>query len=445
MSGEIPSSVPVADTGLDSAELAVASGPDGETPGQAAPDRMNGALRAILGGGPALTVLSIFMALLAGAILMAATDSNVQTAAGYFFGRPTDTLQAIWNAVSGGYVAIFRGGVYNFEAPNFVTGIQSILGTPGQAGGTLGYATPLIAAGLGVAVGFRSGVFNIGGQGQVLVGAALGGFVGFAWTLPYGVHMVVAILAAILGGLLWAGIVGLLKAYTGAHEVVVTIMLNYIAYYALDYFLHTSILRAPGSQNPQTPAEKSTALLIPIAGPDFALSFGFLLSIAATVFCWWLLTRSSLGFKFRAVGENSRAARVAGINLNRTYILVMIISGGLIGLAASYQVLGNPSGTTGWGSSIDAGIGFSAITVALLGRSRPWGVFAAGLLFGMLQAGSYDIQSDASIDQNIVPVIQSVIVLFLAAPPLIRAIFHLPQPTARPRKTVTSTKAVAAK
>jgi general nucleoside transport system permease protein len=448
VSGEIPSSVPVADTGLESASLALQPSEDGETPEQQNANRLNGALRVIVGGGPALTVLSIFMALLAGAILMAATDSGVQAAAGYFFGRPSDTFAAIWNAVSGGYVAIFRGGIYNFEAPNFIVGIQSILGTPGQAGGTLGYATPLIAAGLGVAVGFRSGVFNIGGQGQVLVGAALGGYVGFAWTLPYGVHMVVAILAAIIGGVIWAGIVGLLKAYTGAHEVVVTIMLNWIAYYGLDYLLHTTILRAPGSQNPQSPAEKATALLIPIAGPNFALSFGFLLSIAATIFCWWLLSRSSLGFKFRAVGENPRAARVAGINLNRMYILVMIVSGGLIGLAASYQVLGNPSGTTGWGNSIDAGIGFSAITVALLGRSRPWGVFAAGLLFGMLQAGSYDIQSDAGIDQNIVPVIQSVIVLFLAAPPLIRAIFHLPSPGARPRKVRTpasNTKAVAAK
>jgi ABC-type uncharacterized transport system permease subunit len=434
VSDEISSSVPVADTGTDQAELAVAPG---DSPAESGSNRL---LREIFGGSVVLTLLSVVLALVAGAILMAATNATVQTDAGYFFSRPSDTLVAIWQSVSGGYVAIFQGGVYNFEAPNFATGIQSILGGDGGAG-SLGYATPLIAAGLGIAVGFRSGVFNIGGQGQVLVAAALAGWVSFAWPLPFGVHMVVAILAALVGAAIWAGIVGVLKARTGAHEVIVTIMLNYVAFYLLDYFLHTSVLRAPGSQNPQTPGADKSALLFPLLGSNYAIDFGFVLAIAATVFCWWLLSRSSLGFKFRAVGENPRAARIAGIRINRMYIYVMIISGVLVGIAGAYQALGNPSGVTGFGSSIDAGIGFSAITVALLGRSRPWGVFAAGILFGVLQAGSYTIQADQQVDPNIVPVIQSVIVLFLAAPPLVRAIFHLPSPTARtktPKKSKTS-------
>ena len=426
MSDEIASSVPVADTGTDKAELAL--GQDAGAP----ESQGNRILREIFSGSVVLTLLSVVLALVAGAILMAATNPTVQTDSTYFFSRPSDTLIAIWQSVAGGYVAIFRGGVYNFQAPNFATGIQSILGGDGGAG-SLGYATPLIAAGLGIAVGFRSGVFNIGGQGQVLVAAALAGYVSFAWTLPFGVHMVVAILAALIGAGIWAGIVGLLKARTGAHEVIVTIMLNYVAFYLLDYFLHTSVLRAPGSQNPQTPAAQQSALLFPLLGPGYALDFGFLLAIAATIYCWWLLSRSSLGFKFRAVGENPRAARVAGIRIDRMYIYVMIISGVLVGVAGAYQALGNPSGVTGFGNSIDAGIGFSAITVALLGRSRPWGVFAAGILFGVLQAGSYTIQADQQVDPNIVPVIQSVIVLFLAAPPLVRAIFHLPAPVARTR------------
>jgi simple sugar transport system permease protein len=249
--------------------------------------------------------------------------------------------------------------------------------------------------------------------------------------------MLVAVFAALVGGGLWALIVGVLKARTGAHEVIVTIMMNYIAIDLLDFFLHTPILRAPGSQNPQTPAAKSTALLFPILGPQYALDFGFVLTIVATIFCWWLLSRSNLGFKFRAVGENPRAARVAGIRINRMYIYVLVISGVLVGLAGAYQALGNPSGVTGFGGGIDAGLGFTAITVALLGRSRPWGVFAAGILFGILQAGSYTIQSDQGVDPNIVPVIQSVIVLFLAAPPLVRAIFHLPAPTVKLKKTRT--------
>ena len=445
MSEEIAATVPVGDTGTESAELAVGRTEPLQEPGA------NRVLREIFSGGVVLTLLSVVLALVAGAILMAATNSTVQTDSHYFFSRPSDTLIAIWQSVSGGYVAIFRGGVYNFEAPNFATGIQSILGGDGGAG-SLGYATPLIAAGLGIAVGFRSGVFNIGGQGQVLVAAALAGYVSFAWTLPFGIHMIVAVLAALVGSAIWAGIVGVLKARTGAHEVIVTIMLNYIAFYLLDYFLHTPVLRAPGSQNPQTPAAQKSALLFPLLGSNYAIDFGFLLAIAATVYCWWLLSRSSLGFKFRAVGENPRAARIAGIRINRMYIYVMIISGVLVGIAGAYQALGNPSGVTGFGSSIDAGIGFSAITVALLGRSRPWGVFGAGILFGVLQAGSYTIQADQQVDPNIVPVIQSVIVLFLAAPPLVRAIFHLPSPTARvrppakPRRSApTSEKVVAAK
>jgi simple sugar transport system permease protein len=274
-------------------------------------------------------------------------------------------------------------------------------------------------------------VFNIGGQGQVLVAAAFAGYVGFAWDGPPVLHMLVALAFGLLGGTLWAGIVGVLKATTGAHEVIVTIMLNYVAFYALDYFLHTSVLRAPGSNNPQTPAEHGTAVFFPLLGERYALNFGFLLVIVATIFCAWLLSRSSLGFKMRAVGENPRAARVAGIEVNRVLIAAMAISGLLVGLAGVYQVLGQT--TTGFGVDIDAGIGFNAITVTLLGRSKPWGVFWAGILFGVFQVGGYIMQAAQNVDVDIVQILQSLIVLFIAAPPLVRTIFRLPDP-AKPRR-----------
>ncbi|NEM91300.1 ABC transporter permease [Galbitalea soli] len=381
-------------------------------------------LREIASGGVALTVLSVILAFVIGGILIAATDPTVQQTAGYFFARPTDMLSAVWQSVSGAYASLFRGGVYDFTAPDFQGGIVSLLSS-------LNYATPLIAAGLGIAIGFRTGVFNIGGQGQMLIGATAAGWVGFALPLPAGIHLIVAIIAGLLGGMVWAGIVGLLKARTGAHEVIVTIMMNYIALYLLQFLLHTPVLRAPGSQNPQTPAEKPTALLFSVFGPNYDLSFGFVLVVAATIGCWWLLSRSSLGFKLRAVGENPRAARVAGINVNRTIVYAMALSGLLVGLAGVYQVLGQ--NTTGFGSDIDAGIGFNAITVTLLGRSRPWGVFAAGIVFGILQAGSNTMQVAQGVDIDIVTVIQSIIVLFIAAPPLVRAIFRLPAPGSRPR------------
>ena len=435
MSAELPASIPVADTGTDKAELALGVDGSGDSP-ETPPSRLNSALRDALGGSAVLSVLAVLIALVVGGILIFATNTNVQAASGYFFARPGDTLVAIWNSVSGAYAAVFRGGVYDFTADNFSDGIGSFLNA-------LGFATPLIAAGLGIAVGFRSGVFNIGGTGMILVAAASAGWVGFAISLPPGIHMIVAVLAGLAAGGIWAFIVGILKARTGAHEVIVTIMLNYIALYLIDYLLNSPVLRDPSSNAPVSPAEKPTAIFFPILGPNYSLNFGFILVIGATIFCWWLLSRSSLGFKLRAVGENPRAARVAGIRINRMFVYVMVISGILVGFAGVYQVLGQI--TTGFDRGIDANIGFTAITVALLGRSRPWGVFAAGILFGILQAGSYTMQADQDVNVNVLPVIQSVIVLFLAAPPLVRAIFHLPAPGSRPKVRAVTTKAAVAK
>ncbi len=183
----------------------------------------------------------------------------------------------------------------------------------------------------------------------------------------------------------------------------------------------------------------------PLLGVQYNLTWAFVVVIAATVFVWWLIDRSSLGFRFRAVGENPNAARVAGINVKNIYVVRdahrRCASSGVAGAS---QVLGVfPSGIS---SGVDAGIGFDAITVALLGRSRPWGVFVAGLLFGALKAGGYTIQAAQDIPIDIVLVVQSLIVLFVAAPPLVRAIFRLPTPGSAPRRQrPIVTKEVAAK
>lgn len=382
---------------------------------QTTPVKMPLVSRIVAGNG-ILSVLAVLLALAVGAVLIVGTDPEVAAAAGYFFIRPTDTFVAIGAAVGGAYGALIQGGLINFSAPSFLEAYRPFLTS-------LGFATPLIAAGLGIAVGFRTGLFNVGGQGQLLIGGALGGYVGFALPMPPGLHLVAAVLAAVIGGALWAGIAGILKARTGAHEVIVTIMLNYIAFYLVSYLLKTPVLRDPSSSNPKSPAELPTATFPSLFGAQGGLDVGLLAVIAATVATWWLLSRSGLGFKFRAVGLNARAARVAGISVNRTYIVAMLVSGGLIGLAGAYQVLGQT--TTGFGASFDAGIGFNAITVALLGRSRPGGVFAAGLLFGVFQAGGYTMQATEGISIDLITVIQALIVLFVAAPPLTRALFRL--------------------
>ncbi|QCR45165.1 ABC transporter permease [Curtobacterium sp. SGAir0471] len=400
-------------------------------------DRWSTALQSIVNGSVLVTVLAVVLALVACGVLIAATDEGVRTAAGYFFARPADTFQAIGSSVGGAYASLFQGSVVNFGASSFAQAIVPITRS-------LDYAVPLVAAGLGIAVSFRAGLFNIGGQGQILMGAAAAGWVGFSFDLPAVVHIPLTIVAGIVGGAVWGGIVGLLKARTGANEVVLTIMLNYVGLYLLSYMLRTpGLLQASGSPNPISPAMKDSAVLPQLFGPRYGVDLGFVVALIAVVVVWWLLNKSSLGFRFRTIGENPRAARVAGMSVPSLTIWVMLISGALVGIAGAYQVQG--AVTSGFTSNIDAGIGFDAITVALLGRSKPWGVFWAAILFGVLKNGGYAMQAANGIPIDIVGVIQALIVLFIAAPPLVRAIFRIPQPGARRRtRTKQIKKAVAA-
>ncbi len=383
--------------------------------------RGNQILKEIFGGSAAISVLAVVLALIVGGILIVMTDEAVAEASGYFFSRPLDTLTAAWDAVAGAYSALFRGSVFNYlRADDLVAAFRPITET-------LANATPLIAAGLGVALAFRVGLFNIGGRGQMLIAAAAAGYVGAYIPMPPVIHLIVALVIGIIGGALWGGLVGLLKARTGAHEVIVTIMHNYIAFYLVSFLLRTpGALQAPGQNNPKSGPMLETAQFPSLLGEQYNLNIGFILVILATIYTWYLLNRSALGFRFRAVGENPHAAQVAGINVKTVYVQVMLIAGGLVGLAGVYQVLGNFTG--GFAAGLDAGIGFTAITVALLGRSKAWGVFFAGILFGALQAGSYTMQAAEGIPVDIVLVVQSFIVLFIAAPPLVRSIFRLPTP-----------------
>src|SRR5690606_15711290 len=383
------------------------------------PSRWREALNRVVTGNALISLLAVVAAIVVGSIMIAATDEQVQRAAGYFFQRPGDTFSAIGSAVGGAYAALFRGSIYNVNADSFAIGIRPFTET-------LKFATPLIAAGLGVGLAFRAGLFNIGGQGQMLMAAAAAGYVATSWDLPFPLHMIVALVAGVVAGAIWGGIAGLPQARTGAHEVIVTIMLNRIAVYLLAWMLATQgLLQAPGSSNPKTAPMAQSAVLPPILGPMYKLHLGFIIALIAVAVTWWLLERSSLGFRFRAVGINPAAARTAGISVGWSYFAVMVVAGGLVGLAGVSQVLGTePKGFSG---GIDAGIGFDAITVALLGRSRPLGILGAGLLFGAFKTGGFTMQASQGVPIEIVLVVQSLIVLFIAAPPLVRAMFGLPQ------------------
>lgn len=397
------------------------SEPEGEEEQQ--PSRWHGVLREITSSSAMVAVLSVLLAIAFGSILIAVTDEDVRTTAGYIFAAPGDFFNALWDAIWGAYTALFRGSIYNTRAETFELAIRPLTETAK-------FAAPLIAAGLGVGLAFRAGMFNIGGRGQMLLAGAASGWVAYQFDLPAGLHLTFAIVLGMVAGALWAGIAGVLKARTGAHEVIVTIMLNYVAYYLVFYALsEQNLLQAPGSFNPKSLPAKDTAIMPKLLGDQFNLHLGFLLALVAVAFTWWLLERSSLGFRIRAVGINPPAAKASGINVGRTYTVVMLIAGALVGLAGANQVLGTV--TSGVTVDLDAGIGFDAITVALLGRSRPLGILAAGLLFGAFKAGGFAMQASENIPVDIVLVVQSLIVLFIAAPPLIRAIFRLPAQEAK--------------
>ncbi len=379
----------------------------------------HGVFRDITQGHALVSLLSVLLAVAVGSLMILLTDEEVRTTSGYFFARPSDTFEAVWDAISGAYSALFRGAVFNGDAETFETQIRPLTET-------LKFSGPLILAGLGVGLTFRAGLFNIGGRGQMLIAGAAAGWFAVSVELPKALHLPLAIMIGALAGALWAGIAGLLKARTGAHEVITTIMLNYIAFYLVFYALsRQGWLQAPGSANPKSEAIPDSATLPRLLGDSFNLHFGFVLALLAVAFIWWLLNKSAMGFRFRAVGENPDAARVAGIDVGRTYVAVMMIGGALVGLAGVNQALGTV--TSGVTVDIDAGIGFDAITVALLGRSRPLGILAAGILFGALKAGSFSMSAAEGIPNEIVLVVQSLIVLFIAAPPLVRAMFRLPK------------------
>jgi simple sugar transport system permease protein len=391
--------------------------PEPPAPANAA-ERSSGSGRFVALRSTALvTVLSLVVALAVGAVLIAAASPGVQDSAGYFFSRPGDLLRDALTTVRDAYSALLRGAVFDWTAESTTKSFRPLTES-------LVFATPLIAAGLAVALAFRAGLFNIGAEGQVMLGAIGAGYVGFAWHLPVVVHVVVAVVAAILLGALWGGIPGILKARTGAHEVITTIMLNYVARFLLAYLLTTSAFQRPGRNDPISPQVDSSAELPKLLGSSFRLHAGLLVAVGAAVFVWWLLNRSALGFQFRAVGENPHAARTAGIDVKNVYLYAMLISGALAGLAGATQILGTEKSLTG---GISANIGFDAITVALLGRGKPLGTVLAGLLFGALRAGGVTMQARTGTPIDIVLVVQSIIVLLIAAPPLVRAIFRLRQ------------------
>ncbi|MBA3909136.1 MAG: ABC transporter permease [Rhodobacter sp.] len=307
---------------------------------------------------------------------------------------------------------------------SYVALLVGAVGSLNAISETLTAAIPLVLAGLGLALGFRAGLFNIGAEGQLLMGGIAAVIVGFSLPgLPFALLMPLCLLAGALVGALYASIAGWLRAATGAHEVISTIMLNLISYRLLDYILRLPTVQLSGRADPiSKPVPLNAALprLLDWIDPNLRLHAGVFLMLAAVAVVYWLLFRTKLGFEFRASGENPDAARYAGIRAGWVIVLAMAIAGALAGLAGASQVLGVLGRAT---PGFSAGIGFDAIAVALLGRSHPVGVLLAGLLFGALEAGGRQMQVDAGVSIDLIGIIQALIIVFIAAPLLVRAIF----------------------
>ena len=348
------------------------------------------------------TVAAVVLALLVGALLIIFSTPRVIESLKYFFSYPWDFFEFAGIAVWDGYTALVKGSVGSWNS------IER----------TLERAAPLICAGLGVSLAFRSGLFNIGAQGQMLAGAIAAGYVGFELDLPPGLHLLLAAVAAIAAGAVWGGIAGWLKAATGAHEVISTIMLNYVARFLMIYLLGKELFQRPNSNDRLSPPPAESATFPQV----FGVHTGVLLAFLSALGVWWLLERSTTGFEMRAVGANPSAAATAGMHVQRTYFLAMALAGALAGLAAVMQILGQQDSLT---ENVAGTVGFDAITVALLGRATPLGTVLAGLLFGALSSGGLAMQAAAGVPPELAQVLQALIVLFVAAPALVRGVLRV--------------------
>ncbi len=291
---------------------------------------------------------------------------------------------------------------------------------------------PLIFTGLSVAVAFKAGLFNIGAAGQFLVGTVAATAVGISFEgMPPFLHVTLALLAGVVGGLLWGAIPGLLKVTTGAHEVIVTIMLNYVAALFAGWTVYAGGTegQSPGPLwDPtaravsESPDILESARLPLLFDPAYRFHIGIFIALAVVVFMWWLIYRTTIGYEIRTVGLNLKAARYAGIRVAWTVVFTMAVAGALAGLAGAIETLG-----VNWKFAPEFGgqVGFDGITVALLGQTHPFGIVLAAFLFGALDSGAARMQFDSGVAQDIIQVVQALVLAFVAAPALIRLLFRM--------------------
>lgn len=348
-----------------------------------------------------------------------------QTDLGYSDPDPVRTRSTRWQAIAipivsvllafalGG-VLIWLQGVNPFTAYRIL--FDAALGSQEGLLRVMQKSTPLIFTGLAVVVGLRAGLFNIGAQGQLLMGAIAAAWAGYALDLPPVIHILVCLAFGIVAGAVWASIAGLLRAYRGVSEVITTIMLNSIAIALVDY-LASKPFKEPDQPLSRTPAVAEGAQM-----PTFGIvPAGFLVALLIAIFFGWFLVRTTQGFRFNTVGLNANAARYAGIGVAGTIALAMAVSGGLAGLGGAVETLGV---TYRFEAAFNLGLGFDGITIALLARANPIATIPAAILVGILRSGAASLQFETGIEPEVVDVILALTLLFVAAPIVSRYLFR---------------------
>ena len=327
--------------------------------------------RVVAALGPTIAVLA---ALLVGAVIMIATGSNAW-----------DAYRGLLNKAFNGKRALAETGVYS---------------------------APLILGGLAFAAAFRAGMFNIGIEGQLVIGGFAAGLVAaLDLGLPAIIHVPLGLLVAAIAGGIWGFIPGFLRATRGAHEVITTIMLNYLGFRLVTYLIQNAEGWLPVDPMGNATKRAMPEARLPKILDGTRLHLGFIIAIVAAIVLWYVFTRTTLGYRIRTVGLSRGAAAYGGIPWGKTVIVAMALSGALAGLAGA----GESMGLHGKAFATPPGYGFSAIAVGLVGRNNPLAIIASGLLFGVLSAGAPAMQSEAGVSKEIVDVLQGLIILAVAA------------------------------
>lgn len=372
-----------------------------------------------------VTILAIISGLILGGLLVAVTTEEVYQAFNISFWEGIKSgAGAAWST----YRALFNGSVGNptkiAEALKGGDDLE-IRRAFNPFFESLVVSTPYIFAGLAVALGFRVGLFNIGAEGQLFIGAATTVTAAiFLKGLPAIIHIPISLFAGFLGGGLWGFIPGLLKAKTGGHEVINTIMMNYIAF-RLSEFLLRGPLKNPEGFTPVSAEIEESAKLYQFFENPIRFHIGFFIALLVAFLVYLFLFKTTWGYTLRTVGANPRAAKYAGMNIVQSTVLAMFLSGGLAGLAGANEVLGVNHNLA---LAFSSGYGFDAIALALLGKSNPIGVVFSAIMFGFLRNGAIQMQLSAGIPIDIISVLQAFILTFIAAPAIIRTIYRLKEP-----------------